>query len=53
MKNFPADNKLCLSCRRDCKQPSFAVISACPRYYPGPWIKRESWKQLELDLPAR
>lgn len=43
-------NKLCLSCRRQCKQMATAVISSCPRYYPGPKIKRENWKQMELDL---
>ncbi len=41
-------NKLCLSCRRHCKQASGAVVANCPRYYPGPKIKRQEWKQLEL-----
>lgn len=50
MKNQPADNKLCLSCRRSCKQPAAVVIASCPRYYPGPKIKRCTWKQLELAL---
>jgi hypothetical protein len=50
MKNKPADNKLCLSCRRTCKQPATAVIAACPRYYAGPRVKRCTWKQLELAL---
>jgi hypothetical protein len=43
-------NKLCLSCRRVCKQPAVAVIASCPRYYPGPKVRREAWKQLDLDL---
>ena len=50
MKNTPADNKLCLSCRRTCKQPVTAIIAACPRYYAGPRIKRCTWTQLELAL---
>lgn len=50
MKRNPDVNKLCLSCRRQCKQAATAVISSCPRYYPGPKIKRENWKQMELDL---
>ncbi|RNC68339.1 MAG: hypothetical protein ED859_10445 [Desulfuromonadales bacterium] len=52
MKRNTPPNKLCLSCRRACKQPAFAVIASCPRYYPGPRIKRQDWKQLELDLTA-
>ncbi len=50
--------KLCASCRRSCKQPQFAVISSCPRYYPfrrkQPVVKE--WKQPELftnDPPKR
>ncbi len=43
-------NKLCLSCRRTCKQPAAAVIAACPRYYAGPKVKRCTWTQLELGL---
>ncbi|ANA39578.1 MULTISPECIES: hypothetical protein [Geobacter] len=50
MKRKPEANKLCLSCRRPCKQAAAVVISSCPRYYPGPKIKRENWKQLEFDL---
>ena len=50
MKNQTSDNKLCLSCRRTCKQPSSAIIAACPRYYAGPKVKRCTWKQLELGL---
>lgn len=42
------ENKLCLSCRRKCKQTAATVIADCPRYYPGPKIKRENWKQLNL-----
>lgn len=26
-------NRLCGSCRRSCKQPIFAVMVSCPRYY--------------------
>ncbi len=50
MKKQPEANKLCLSCRRACKQPTAAVIASCPRYYAGPKIKRCTWKQLELSL---
>ena len=50
MKRSNDLNKLCLSCRRHCKQAATVVISSCPRYYPGPKIKRENWKQMELDL---
>lgn len=50
MKRKINPNKLCLSCRRHCKQAATVIISSCPRYYPGPKIKRESWKQMELDL---
>ncbi len=50
MKNQPADNKLCLSCRRTCKQPATVLINSCPRYYAGPKIKRCTWKQLELTF---
>ena len=46
----PEINQLCLSCRRTCKQQATAVIAACPRYYPGPKIKRCTWTQLELSL---
>jgi hypothetical protein len=41
-------NRLCLACRRTCKQPKYAVVAACPRFYQGPRIKRGNWKQLEL-----
>ncbi len=41
-------NKLCQSCRRHCKQSAAAVVASCPRYYPGPKIKPQEWKQLEL-----
>jgi hypothetical protein len=50
MKAQPQYNQLCLSCRRGCKQAAAAVVSVCPRYYPLPRIKRESWRQMELDL---
>ena len=43
-------NKLCTGCRRTCKQPAFALISSCPRYYPLR-KKQQSvkvWKQPEL-----
>ncbi|MCM2359600.1 MAG: hypothetical protein NDI77_15730 [Geobacteraceae bacterium] len=50
MKQQTKENKLCLSCRRKCKQPAAAVIASCPRYYAGPRIKRSTWKQLELSL---
>ncbi len=43
-------NKLCLSCRRVCKQPEGVVIARCPRYYAGPNIKRNDWKQLPLPF---
>ncbi|MBT0652335.1 hypothetical protein [Geomobilimonas luticola] len=43
-------NRLCLSCRRTCKQPAAVVIASCPRYYAGPKVKRCTWKQLELGL---
>ena len=51
-------NKLCTRCRRKCKQPEFAVVSSCPRYYP---IRKKQmvvkeWKQQELfssDPPKR
>ncbi len=44
------NNRLCLSCRRTCKQPAAVVIARCPRYYAGPRIKRDSWKQLPLPF---
>jgi len=48
MKKESADNKLCLACRRSCKQPATVIIASCPRYYAGTRIKRRNWKQLEL-----
>lgn len=48
--NEAAPNKLCAGCRRTCKQPAFALISSCPRYYPlrrKQQIQKE-WKQPEL-----
>ncbi|HTP65153.1 MAG TPA: hypothetical protein VMJ66_07165 [Geobacteraceae bacterium] len=50
MKQATFDNKLCLSCRRSCKQPKEVVIARCPRYYAGPRIKRNTWKQLEFTF---
>ncbi len=50
MEKKSFDNKLCLSCRRSCKQPKEVVIARCPRYYAGPRIKRVSWKQLEFSF---
>lgn len=52
MKKQSTGNKLCLSCRRACKQQAQAVIASCPRYYPFPKITRCNWKQLELPLPT-
>jgi len=48
MKQQNDANVLCLSCRRQCKQAATVLIASCPRYYPGPKIKRQNWKQLEL-----
>lgn len=48
MNTKPALNKLCVSCRRHCKQPATVLIASCPRYYQGPKIKACTWKQLEL-----
>ena len=43
-------NKLCARCRRTCKQPDFAVVSSCPRYYPirKKQMAVKEWKQQEL-----
>lgn len=43
-------NKLCARCRRSCKQPEFAVVSSCPRYYPTrkKQLAIKEWKQPEL-----
>lgn len=43
-------NKLCAGCRRTCKQPEFALISSCPRYYPMGKKQKTAreWKQQEL-----
>lgn len=45
-----APNKLCAGCRRSCKQPTFALISSCPRYYPlrKKQLVVKEWKQPEL-----
>lgn len=48
MKPHDISNKLCLSCRRHCKQSPEVLIASCPRYYPGPKVKKENWRQLEL-----
>ena len=50
MHKPPDSNLLCLSCRRTCKQQAFALVTSCPRYYPGPRLKRCTWKQLTLPL---
>jgi len=50
MKKESIDNKLCLTCRRSCKQPAMVIIASCPRYYVGTRIKRSKWKQLELTF---
>lgn len=43
-------NKLCAGCRRSCKQPSFALISSCPRYYPLRTKQQvvKEWRQPDL-----
>lgn len=56
-KTGPA-NRLCARCRRKCKQPEFAVISTCPRYYPIRTKQQavKEWKQQELfpvDAPKK
>jgi len=43
-------NRLCRSCRRECKQPALAVVASCPRYYPGPRVTQADWRQLPLPL---
>jgi hypothetical protein len=48
MKQQESSNRLCLSCRRHCKQSPEVLIASCPRYYPGPKVKKEKWRQLEL-----
>jgi len=50
MKKESIDNKLCLTCRRSCKQPAMVIIASCPRYYVGTRIKRSNWEQLELTF---
>lgn len=45
-----AVNRLCDSCRRNCKQPSQVIIASCPRYYMGTRNKRSIWTQMELSL---
>lgn len=46
--------KLCAGCRRTCKQPSFAKITSCPRYYPlgKKQAKGKEWKQQDLFADA-
>ena len=46
----PEFNRLCLTCRRACKQSAFAVIADCRRYYPGMKGKRTAWRQMYLPL---
>jgi len=43
-------NRLCLSCRRSCKQAAMVVVAECKRYYAGPRTSRKEWKQLDLPL---
>lgn len=50
MKKCAEANKLCVSCRRSCKQPQQVVIASCPRYYPGPRLKRCTWTQMEIPF---
>ena len=50
MKKQLEANRLCLSCRRVCKQPAAAVIASCPRYYPRPKIRPLVTEQLELKF---
>ncbi|HEY6007589.1 MAG TPA: hypothetical protein VIU40_04640 [Geobacteraceae bacterium] len=50
MKKHVVANRLCLSCRRACKQQAMAVVSSCPRYYPRPKIKPVVTKQLEFEF---
>ncbi len=49
-KNNDPPNKLCVRCRRTCKQPEFAVVSSCPRYYPLHKKQKvvKEWKQQDL-----
>lgn len=49
-KTEATPNKLCAGCRRTCKQPSFALISSCPRYYPlrKKQLVVKEWKQQDL-----
>ncbi len=48
-ESVPA-NKLCVRCRRSCKQPAGAVVASCPRYYPlrKKQLVVKEWKQPEL-----
>ena len=49
----PSPNKLCISCRRTCKQVEKAVVAKCPRYYPfnrKQTTREFTWKQLDLGL---
>ena len=50
MKQLSDINKLCLSCRRRCKQAGSVLIAACPRYLQGPKLPRGNWTQLALPL---
>ena len=49
-KNNDPPNKLCVRCRRACKQPEFTVVSSCPRYYPLHKKQKvvKEWKQQDL-----
>ncbi len=51
--NLSSPNKLCISCRRTCKQAAAAVVAKCPRYYP--FSRKQSkpeftWKQPDLGF---
>jgi len=42
-------NPLCGKCRRQCKQPSEAVLVDCPRYLPFPFkVAKHRFDQLDL-----
>ncbi len=46
-------NKLCIDCRRNCKQAATSVVASCPRYYPFGQKKikqSRTWQQQELHL---
>lgn len=45
-----AKKQLCLSCRRECKQPEFAAVIQCKNYYPMPIINYKEGKQLDFEF---